>query len=138
MNTMDPTLSATARDLAQLQGVWRQVRFEENGVIEPPDPHGAMGALTTIDGQRFSVCTPAGELLLEGRFELDARTEPRSITWIDAIGADAGQPLLACYALEGDRFVFVAADAGMPRPCAFRTGPGQTLRGFVRHPGQVG
>lgn len=135
---MHATSSVTERDLALLQGVWRQVAFEENGLVDPPDAHGGMGALTTIEGQHFAVRSTAGELLLEGRFELDARTEPRSITWIDAIGADAGQPLLACYALEGDRFVFVAADAGMPRPCAFRTGPGQTLRGFVRHPGQVG
>lgn len=133
MNSLHDTLSATERDLALLQGVWRQVRFEENGVVDPPDVHGGMGALTTIEGRRFSVRTAAGALLLEGCFELDASTEPRSITWIDAIGADAGQPLPACYTLEGDRFVFVAADTGMPRPRVFHTGRGHTLRGFVRH-----
>jgi len=130
-----PPRSCTERDLASLQGTWRQVRFEENAVVEPPDAHGGMGALTTIHDQRFSVRTRSGELVLEGRFELDASTEPRSITWVDAIGADAGQPLPACYRLDGDSFVFVAADAGMPRPDAFSTGPGQTLRGFVRHIG---
>ena len=132
MNPLHDTLSATERDLALLQGVWRQVRFEENGVVDPPDIHGGMGALTTIEDRQFSVRTTAGELLLEGRFELDASTGPRSITWIDAIGPDAGQRLPASYCLDGDSFVFIAADAGMQRPTDFRTGLGQTLREFAR------
>jgi hypothetical protein len=51
---------------------------------------------------------------------------------MDAIGPDAGERLPAIYRLEGDRFIFVAADAGMPRPCAFRTEQGQTMRMFIR------
>jgi hypothetical protein len=35
---------ANARDLAALQGVWEQVTFEEDGVVDPPDSHGAQGA----------------------------------------------------------------------------------------------
>ncbi len=125
---------ADERDLQALQGTWRQVAFEENGIVDAPDSHGAPGgALTTIDGHRFSVRAPDGALLLEGRFELDASTVPKAITWIDATGADKGKRLPASYELEGDRFVFIAADEGMPRPAAFRTGPGQTMRGFVRH-----
>lgn len=122
----------TAHDLAALQGSWEQIRFEENGVTNPPDDHGAPGALTMIHGNHFQVRTAGGELLLEGDFTLDASTTPRSITWIDSIGADAGKPLLAIYRLDGDDFLFVAADEGMPRPTAFRTHQGLTLRGFVR------
>ena len=76
--------------------------------------------------------TLQGELLLEGRFILDASTTPCAITWIDAIGPDAGQPLPASYCLDGDDFVFVAADAGALRPTEFRTVPGLTMRRFVR------
>ncbi|HEX7342380.1 MAG TPA: hypothetical protein VF269_08925 [Rhodanobacteraceae bacterium] len=36
------------------------------------------------------------------------------------------------YRIEGDRFEFIAADPGLPRPRKFKTGPGQTLRRFVR------
>lgn len=121
-----------ADDLAALQGSWEQVGLEIDGIADPPDDHSAPGALTLIRGNHFEVRTIEGELLLEGDFTLDASTAPKSITWVDSIGADAGKPLPAIYRLEGDRFVFVAADAGMPRPTAFRTSMGLTMRSFVR------
>jgi uncharacterized protein (TIGR03067 family) len=119
-------------DLHHLQGTWTQTRFEENGVINPPDIHGGQGAITTIVGNTFAVHLPDGELLLAGRFILDPSTTPRSITWIDSIGDDAGKLLPASYVLEGDSFVFIAADEGMAQPVEFVTSPGLTLRGFVR------
>lgn len=48
------------------------------------------------------------------------------------MGADKGKPLLASYRLDGDAFVFIAADPGEPRPTVFRTVPGLTLRTFAR------
>ncbi|WP_213949712.1 TIGR03067 domain-containing protein [Luteibacter sp. dw_328] len=119
-------------DLERLQGTWTQSRFEENGVIDPPDVHGGNGAITTIEGNTFAVRLDDGELLLAGRFILDASTTPRSITWIDSMGDDAGKLLPASYELDGDSFVFIAGDEGMPRPVEFVTSPGLTLRGFVR------
>lgn len=129
-HTMD---EHSERDLALLQGVWRQVRFEADGMADAVDDVGAAGALTTISGTAFGVDTVDGRRILEGRFDIDARREPPRIVWIDSTGADAGVPLLASYRLEGDNFVFVAADPGMPQPAAFVTRPGLTLRGFVRH-----
>lgn len=119
-------------DLHALQGTWIQTRFEDSGVIDPPDVHGGRGTITTIDGDTFAVHRPDGELLLAGRFILDPTTTPRSITWIDSMGDDAGKHLPASYVLEGDSFVFIAGDEGMPRPVEFVTSPGLTLRGFVR------
>ena len=127
-----PAIDPSTRDLAALQGAWEQVGFEENGIANPPDTHGAPGAITVIRDRHFEVRTVEGELLLEGRFEIDASTTPRSITWTDAMGPDAGKRLPAIYTLEGDRFVFIAADEDMPRPRVFRTTPGQTMRSFVR------
>lgn len=128
MDAFDPN----AGDLAALQGTWVQVAFEENGVVDAPDNTGAPDALTIISGHHFAVRTPQGELLLEGRFTLDASATPKAITWIDATGPDAGKPLPASCRLEGDRFVFIAADENAPRPTIFRTEPGLTMRGFVR------
>ncbi|MEO7068803.1 MAG: TIGR03067 domain-containing protein [Rhodanobacter sp.] len=122
----------SAQDLAALQGVWEQVALEADGVSEPLDEHGAPGALTTFVGQQFVVRTTEGEVLLEGSFTLDASTTPSSITWVDAIGVDQGKSLPASYVLAGDDFVFIAGDEGAPRPTVFRTGPGQTMRTFVR------
>lgn len=120
-------------DLALLQGAWEQVRLEADGVVDPRDDHGAPGALTIIAGTQFSVRGVDGELLLEGSFILDASPRPKSITWIDAIGADQGKLLPASYTLDGERFEFIAGDAGAPRPIEFRTTAGQTMRTFGRH-----
>ena len=128
-----PNPEKTMDDLQHLQGNWKQIRFEENGVIDPPDIHGGHGAITTIDGETFAVHRTDGELLLAGRFILDQTTTPRSITWIDSMGNDAGKSLPASYELDGDSFLFIAGDEGAPRPVEFVTSPGLTLRGFIRH-----
>lgn len=132
MSQTPPSTQSDERDLAALQGAWEQVAFEEDGVVDPPDMHGAPGALTLIEGQQFTVRTVEGDVLLKGSFALDASVTPRAITWIDAIGADKGKRLPASYVLEGDRFVFIAGNEGSPRPTTFRTEPGQTMRTFVR------
>lgn len=119
-------------DYQALQGTWQQVSLEDSGVLNPPDAQSAPGAITTITDDHFEVLTVDGKRLLAGRFFLDSTTHPKSITWIDAMGDDAGKLLPASYRLEGDEFVFIAADEGMPRPCVFSTGPGQTMRTFVR------
>ena len=84
-----------------------------------------------IAGARFEVWRD-GAVVLEGVFEMDETVVPKAITWIDATGADAGKRLLGSYELEGDRFRFIAADAGAARPLEFRTEVGLVMRGFVR------
>lgn len=119
-------------DFQALQGAWEQTSLEDSGVLNPVDAHSAPGAITTITNDRFEVKTVNGDVLLAGRFFLDSTTAPKSITWVDSIGDDAGKQLPASYRLEGDEFVFIAADESMPRPITFSTGPGQTMRTFVR------
>lgn len=119
-------------DLAVLQGVWEQVTVEVDGVANPLDEYSAPGTLTTITGTHFAVHAPGGTLVLEGDFILDETACPKRVTWIDSIGPDTGKRLPAIYRLEGDHFVFVAADEGAPWPTEFRTGKGETLRRFVR------
>lgn len=123
---------ASEDDLAALQGAWLQVAFEENGIVDGPDDVGAQGAITTFTGHHFAVRTVEGHLLLEGTFTLDASMAPKAITWVDAIGPDAGKPLPASYVLAGDHFHFIAADHGAARPVEFRTSSGLTMRTFVR------
>lgn len=119
-------------DIQALQGGWEQIALEDSGVLNPVDAHSAPGAITTISGEHFEVRTVSGEVLLAGRFSLDSSTQPKRITWVDSIGDDAGKQLPASYRLEGDEFVFIAADEHMPRPTVFSTGPGQTMRTFKR------
>ncbi|WP_338568662.1 TIGR03067 domain-containing protein [Pseudomonas canadensis] len=124
--------SVTDPDFQALQGAWEQTSLEDSGVLNPIDAHSAPGAITTISGDCFEVKTVSGEVLLAGRFFLDSSTVPKSITWIDSMGDDAGKHLPASYRLDGDEFAFIAADEGMPRPTFFSTGPGQTMRTFLR------
>jgi len=123
---------ANEHDRQALQGTWEQTALEDSGRLNPADEHTAPGAITTIDGNQFQVVTVTGEVLLAGSFTLDANTTPKTIIWVDSMGADAGKQLPASYRLEGDDFVFIAADEGMPRPILFSTGPGQTMRTFTR------
>ncbi|WP_248750721.1 TIGR03067 domain-containing protein [Pseudomonas sp. MWU15-20650] len=124
--------SLSELDFHALQGEWEQTALEDSGVLNPVDAHSAPGAITRIRGDRFEVVTVEGDILLAGQFFLDTSTVPKSITWIDAIGGDAGKQLPASYRLEGDDFVFIAADEDMPRPTVFRTEARQTMRTFVR------
>jgi uncharacterized protein (TIGR03067 family) len=120
-------------DLVALQGEWIQIGFEQDGLADARDSYdGAMGAVTTIAGDHFSVRNARGVLLLEGNFTLDETTHPKRIIWADSMGSDAGKHLPAIYELNGDDFVFSAADAGAPYPATFQTAPGQTLRRFAR------
>lgn len=124
--------SVLNHDHQLLQGAWEQTALEDSGVLNPADEHSAPGAITTISGDQFKVVTPSGEVLLAGSFTLDPTATPKRITWVDSMGEDAGKQLPASYRLEGDHFIFIAADEGMPRPTHFSTGPGQTMRTFVR------
>ena len=119
-------------DLAALQGIWKQVAVEVDGVANPPDEFSTPGILTTITGMHFAVHAPGGTLLLEGDFTLDETAHPKRVTWIDSMGPDMGKPLPAIYDLNGDDFVFNAADEGAPFPATFRTMQRQTMRRFVR------
>jgi uncharacterized protein (TIGR03067 family) len=116
-------------DLAQLQGRWRQVAGEVDGVASIGDEYGAVGSLvTTFTGTHFVVHHDDGRVVLEGDFEIDPSAQ--TIDWIDSIGPDAGKRLPAIYRLDDDTFVFVAADGDRPR--SFTTTSGQVLRSFVR------
>ena len=106
--------------------------FEENGIADPADIHGAPGAVTTVAGQPFHVAVPGEETLVAGRLALDACCRRRRIDWIDGMGDDAGRTIRAIHELEGDRFRFAAADPGMPRPEGFAGGPGIAIRAVIR------
>ncbi|HET7587510.1 MAG TPA: TIGR03067 domain-containing protein [Gammaproteobacteria bacterium] len=119
--------AVVAEEVAKLQGTWRQVACEIDGVRDAMDEFGASPRVT-FDGDSYLVTTADGRIVIEGKFRIDPTQRPKAVDWIDAVGADAGKTLPAIYVLEGDRFMFCAADEGQPRPAAFAAGPGQVLR----------
>jgi uncharacterized protein (TIGR03067 family) len=120
-------LDEIAAELERLQGTWKQIGYERDGVTEPLDELG-WGPRTTFVGDRFVVTLADGSIPIKGTFKIDPTRNPKTVDWTDTIGEDAGKTLLAIYRLEEDRFTFCAAYPGLERPTEFKTRPGQVLR----------
>src|SRR5690348_13448204 len=118
-------------ELERFQGTWKQIAYERDGVKEPLDEQG-WDPITTFTGEEFVVTLADGSIPIKGTFRIDPTRNPKTVEWMDTIGEDAGQTLLAIYALEDDRLIFCAAYPGLERPREFRTQPGQVLRVFLR------
>jgi uncharacterized protein (TIGR03067 family) len=114
-------------DMKKLQGTWKQIAYERDGIEEPLDEHG-WEPKATFAGDTFIVTLADGSTPIKGTYTLDPTREPKAMDLTDTFGEDAGKTFLAIYSLEGDRFIFCAADAGQERPTEFRTRPGQVLR----------
>ena len=119
--------AAIAKEMAKFQGIWRQIAYEKDGVLDPPDEQG-WEPRVTFTGDTFVVTLTDGSTAIKGTFKLDPTREPKAVDWTDTLGPDAGKTFLAIYSLEGDRLVFCAAAEGQERPTEFRAGPGQDLR----------
>lgn len=122
---------AIEEELERLQGTWKQIAYERDGVTEPLDEQG-WEPITTFTGEEFVVTLADGSIPIKGTFRIDPTRIPKTVDWMDTIGEDAGKILLAIYALEDDRLIFCAAYPGLERPTEFRTRPGQVLRVFQR------
>ena len=118
---------AITEEMEKLQGTWKQIAYERDGVTEPLDEQG-WEPRVTFTGDTFVVTLADGSIPIKGTYKLDPTRNPKTIDWNDTIGGDAGKTLLAIYSLEGDRLVFCAAHPRQERPTEFRTRPGQVLR----------
>jgi uncharacterized protein (TIGR03067 family) len=117
---------AIAEEIAKLQGTWKQIACEQDGLTEALDEFGLEPTSTFVD-DTYVVTLADGTIAIKGTFKLDPTQVPKTIDWTDTFGADAGKTFLAIYSLEGDRLIFCAADDGQERPTELRTGPGQVL-----------
>ena len=110
-------------DMEKLQGKWRQVHYERDGIIEPTDEEEGWQPVTEIVGDRFSVTIADGSVVLEGRFEVGAERTPKEIDWLDESGSYASEhPILAVYQVTETTLTFCAAYEGGARPTALKSG----------------
>ena len=114
-------------DEQRIQGAWRQIAFEKDGVTDHPDERG-WNPRTAFTGRTFVVTLADGSIPIKGTFRLDPTQEPGAMDLTDTFGEDAGKTFPAIYSLEGDRLVICVGDEGQERPKEFKTGPGQVLR----------
>ena len=120
-----------AEEMKKFQGAWKQVRFEKDGLKEPPDEAGWEPTCVYL-GDTFVVTLADGRIPIKGTFTIDPTQNPKALNLTDTFGEDAGKTFLAIYSLEGDEQIFVAADEGMERPTEFTTRPGHVLRACRR------
>lgn len=118
---------AITEEIKKLQGTWKQIACEKDGVADSADELGWEPKSTFTD-DTFVVTLADGRIVIQGNFKLDPTREPKTIDWTDTFGEDAGKTFLAIYSLENDRLIFCAADEGQERPTEFRTRLGQVLR----------
>jgi uncharacterized protein (TIGR03067 family) len=114
-------------EMKKLQGTWKQIAYERDGIKEPLDEQG-WEPKAIFAGNTFIVTLADGSIPIKGTYTLDPTREPKAMDLTDTFGEDAGKTFLAIYSLEGDCFTFCAADTGQERPTEFRTRPGQVLR----------
>jgi uncharacterized protein (TIGR03067 family) len=114
-------------EMEKLQGTWRQIGYERDGVPDLADEQG-WEPRVTFTGDRFEVRLADGTIAIRGTYTLDPTQEPKTVDWTDTFGADAGKTFPAIYSLDGDQFTFCAALPGQERPTEFRTRTGQVLR----------
>jgi len=120
-------------DSDRLQGTWKQIACERDGLTVSAEEL-TQTPRVTFTGDTFVVSLADGTILIKGTFKLDPSCNPKQVDWSDNFGADAGKTFPAIYLLDGDRFVFCAADDGQERPTEFRTRQGQVLRVHQREP----
>jgi uncharacterized protein (TIGR03067 family) len=120
-------LGEIAKEMEKLQGTWKQIGYERDGVTEPRDEVG-WEPRSTFVGDTFVVTLADGSIPIRGTYKIDPTRNPKTVDWTDTIGEDAGKTLLAIYQLDGDSFTFCAAYPGFERPTEFTTRPGQVMR----------
>lgn len=104
---------------AQLQGTWKVVGIEADGVQAPKE---VVAALKLNFKARTLTFEPAEPGFANFTYKLDSTTKPGSFDLIPGAGPDAGQPKPGIYALEGDTLKICFGDRD--RPKAFATKPG--------------
>lgn len=108
------------RDLAALQGTWRFVAVEAEGVGVVEEAVRASRLVVT--GDRFELLTP--DAVHAGVIRLDPFGSPRLIDIEYTSGPEQGQRALGIY-FVGDRALWVCIGLpGRDRPTAFSTAPG--------------
>lgn len=122
-----------------LQGLWKQIGYERDGVVEPIDNEKGWQPQTKISGNTFTVTIADGSTILRGVFKLDSTRTPKAIDWTDKSGSYArDKTIKAIYTLTSTDFVFCAAYEGAARPTQFTTKPGEVLRRMKRLSGEEG
>src|SRR5258708_35241211 len=97
---------AIAEEIKKLQGTWKQVAYERDGVTEPLDEQG-WEPRVTFTGDTFVGTLADGSIPIKGTYKLNPTRNPKTIDWADTIGETPCNTFSATDCLQGARRVFL-------------------------------
>jgi uncharacterized protein (TIGR03067 family) len=114
-----------AQEIKKLQGTWRIIFYETDGITYSADRLAGLGLLT-FKGSNYSWTSDAtpGKIV-----QIDPNTQPKTITYEFTAGSNKGKKELGIYELKGDTFKDCFAQPGEKRPTDFsaQRGSGHSL-----------
>jgi uncharacterized protein (TIGR03067 family) len=119
-----------AEELKKLQGTWRIVSFEKDGVKYSADRLAELGLLT-FKGSDYTWSSGA----IPGKIaHIDPNQNPKTIDYEFNFGTWKGQKELGIYEIKGNTFKDCFCQPGGKRPMAFsvKRGSGHTLVVYER------
>jgi uncharacterized protein (TIGR03067 family) len=125
-----PSLAKHVEQLRAIEGEWHFEFLQIDGTEAPRAMLGASRLL--IDGDHFRMESP--EANYDGRFSIDAATNPMEIDIEFVEGPEAGNQSYGIFELDGDRLALCLGMVGAPRPTKFAThsGSGHALERLHR------
>jgi uncharacterized protein (TIGR03067 family) len=122
-----PPEDAARADRDKLQGNWRMVSMEIDG-IKAPDQVVKTFSLSFKDDKYTSLQADPAKLgagaRKTGSFTIDPSKDPRAMNILPADGEDKGKTWSLIYSLEGNTLRICGAEVGKDRPTAFESKPG--------------
>jgi uncharacterized protein (TIGR03067 family) len=119
-----------ARDLKKLEGTWRVISYEKNGLKYSAESLALM-PLLTFKGSTYSWSDGGrpGKIV-----RIDANAKPKTLDYRITAGGDKDKTELGIYEITGDSFRDCFAPDGGQRPKEFNAnqGTGQTLVVYER------
>jgi uncharacterized protein (TIGR03067 family) len=113
--------SATAADIAKLQGEWSMVSGTADG---NPVPDMMLKTARRVCKGNETTVTLGEQLLLKAKFTLDPTKSPKTIDYEAIDGPTKGQTHLGIYEFDGDKVKFCFGQPGAERPKDFASTTG--------------
>jgi uncharacterized protein (TIGR03067 family) len=101
--SQEPTKDDLAKkDLEKLQGEWRLVAMEQNGLKEDQIPEGSEASLFRVKGAKYSIRSNKHSWQDIGELKLDPTQKPKAMdaTWLEG---DQKELAKAIYEIDGDK-----------------------------------
>lgn len=111
---------AVKKELEALTGTWEIVYLESDGKEQALED---LQQIRRIQQGDHIIWKNGDQTIMELRFEIDPKTNPKQVNSTYLTGENKGKTHLGIYRLDGDDFTMCFAAFDKPRPAEFATTP---------------